>query len=300
MAEIDSMPHGSASRVPIVDTHHHLWDLRRYPYDWLAAEGRADITALLGEYQAIRRNYGIEELLGDFAAVGIVKSVHVQADISEPDPVVETAWLQSIADVYGFPHGIVAYSDLRMPGVEAELDRHGSHANLRGFRMSDVEGLLTDPSFRRGAAALAGRGLSLQVDVSPESMSELSELARSQPDLQVFLGHTGLPERRDPAYFAQWRLALKATAQIPNVALKISGLGMGDHRWTTDSIRPWVLEAVEAFGTDRCVFGTNWPVDRLYSDLPTLTDAYRVVVSNFSSVEQESLLFRNAERLYAI
>ena len=300
MTDNDPMPHVSASRVPIVDTHHHLWDLRRYRYDWLAGGGRADVAAFLGDYGEIRRDYGVEELVEDYAAAGIVKSVHVQADMSEPDPVVETAWLQSIADVYGFPHAIVAYSDLRMPDVEAELDRHRSHANMRGIRMPDEAGLLTDPSFNRGAGALADRGLSLQVDVSLERMSILAELARSQPDLQVFLGHTGIPERRDEAYFGEWRLALTATAQIPNVALKISGLGMGDHRWTTDSIRPWVLEAVEAFGIDRCVFGTNWPVDRLYSDLPTLTDAYRVVLSSFSLAEQESLLFRNAERLYAI
>lgn len=300
MADHDPMPQDADFRVPMVDTHQHLWDLARYRYDWLMGDGRADVTAFLGDYAEIRVDYGIEELVADYASADIVKSVHVQADISELDPVVETAWLQSIADVHGFPHAIVAYADLRKPDVEAELDRHLLHANMRGIRVPDEVGLPADAPFRRGVTALARRGLSFQIDVSPGHVADLAALARSQPNLQVFLGHTGVPERRDQAYFVEWSRGLRTLAAIPNVAIKISGLGMGDHRWTTDSIRPWVIEAVETFGIDRCVFGTNWPVDRLYSDLPTLTEAYRGILSGFSLAEQESLLFRNAERLYAI
>ena len=67
-----------------------------------------------------------------------------------------------------------------------------------------------------------------------------------------------------------------------NIVVKISGLGMRDRSWTVESIRPFVLEAIEAFGVERCMFGTNWPVDRLYSDLPTLADAYRTIIAGFS------------------
>ena len=75
---------------------------------------------------------------------------------------------------------------------------------------------------------------------------------------------------------------------------------MRDRHWTTESIKPWVMEAIEAFGVGRCVFGTNWPVDRLYSDLPTLTGAYRSLTAGFTRDEQLDLLLRNAERYYAI
>jgi predicted TIM-barrel fold metal-dependent hydrolase len=300
MAVADPVHRDLDSRVPMVDTHHHLWDLRRYRYDWLAASGRADVTEVLGDYSGIRRDYGIDQLIAEYEAVGIVKSVHVQADISEPDPVVETAWLQAIADVHGFPHAIVAHSDLCSPNVEFELDRHQEYANVRGIRMFDDDDLFADPSLRRRAQALVARELSLELDTPPSRMAPLARLAHDLPSLRLFLGHTGFPENRSSSYFEQWRRTLRKVARADNVAVKISGLGMGDHGWTAASIRPWVLEAIDIFGVDRCVFGTNWPVDRLYSDLPTLTDAYRGLVSGFNLAEQEALLFRNAERLYSI
>src|SRR5205823_5390758 len=134
------------------------------------------------------------------------------------------------------------------------------------------------------------RGLSMELDTPPQRMSSLARLASDHPDTLFFLGHAGVPEARTHEYFDLWRGALRAIARPDNVVVKISGLGMSDHRWTTDSIRPWVLEAIDTFGVDRTVFGTNWPVDRLYSDLPTLVDAYRNIVSGFGREEQERML----------
>src|SRR5262249_52941389 len=109
----EALPRDSSPQpVPIADTHHHLWDLRRFRYDWLTGDGDPAAESFIGPYGSIREDYLIDDLLADFRGAGVVKSVHVQADISEPDPVVETAWLQSIADSHGFPHAIVAYADL--------------------------------------------------------------------------------------------------------------------------------------------------------------------------------------------
>ena len=122
------------------------------------------------------------------------------------------------------------------------------------------------------------------------------------PDVQVILGHTGNPLARDADYFDTWRREISALAEAPNVACKISGLGMGDHDWTVDSIRPWVLHTIEAFGPDRAMFGTNWPVDVLFAPYIEQVDAYRTIIAEagFSPDEQANLLYRNAERLYRI
>jgi predicted TIM-barrel fold metal-dependent hydrolase len=284
----------------VVDTHHHLWDLSRYRYDWLTGSGDQTVTAVLGDYAGIRVDYLIDELTNDFARAGIVKSVHVQADFSEPDSVLETRWLQEISDAHGFPHAIVAATDLRSRHVAAELDRHCAFAGMRGIRMPESDDLLSDASFRRGVGAMAERGLSLEADVPLRYMPDLRNLAQAFPDMRFFLGHTGFPEERTDDYFAAWRAGMQEAAAAPNVVLKISGLGMRDHDWSIDSIRPWVMAAIEVFGVQRCIFGSNWPVDRLYSNLPTLIDAYRTVVSGFSHDEQDDLLWRNAERYYAI
>jgi predicted TIM-barrel fold metal-dependent hydrolase len=290
----------TAASSPIVDTHHHLWDLDRFRYDWLAPGGRADIEQVLGDYGEIRHDYLVEDLIGDYRGANVVKSVHVQADISEADPVVETAWLQGISDSHGFPHAIIASTDLRSEQIEAELERHGAFAGLRGIRMPESDDLLSDASFRRGVGALAVRGLSLEADVPARYMPELRSLAEAFPDMRFFLGHTGFPEQRSDSYFKAWRSAIRDVAGAQNVVVKISGLGMGDHRWSIESIRPWVMEAIEAFGPERCVFGTNWPVDRLYSDMTMLIDAYRTLLGGFTRGEQDDLLRRNAERFYDI
>lgn len=301
MANTSTRTSPSVDLLPMVDTHHHLWDLDRFRYDWLTGSGVDDVTADLGEYASIRVSYLVDELIADYGAVGVIKSVHVQADMSEADSVVESAWLDDIAKGRGFPQAIVAYADLRDPDVAHTLDRHCASEGMRGIRMPDRDGLGNDGAFGRGTTALMERGLSLQLDTPPSRIAEfLLEVAKSRPSLRIFLGHTGLPEGRDRAAFDEWRKAIRLAAEAENVVIKISGLGMGDHHWTTESIRPWVVEAIEGFGVDRCVFGTNWPVDRLYSDLPTLTQAYRQIISRFSKAEQEALLFRNAERLYAI
>ena len=91
---------------------------------------------------------------------------------------------------------------------------------------------------------------------------------------------------------------MRAIARNPNAVVKISGLGMVDHAWTVDSIRPWARTCIEEFGVERSLFATNWPVDRLYSSYPDVVAAYRELVSEFSEAEQDALLAGNARRIF--
>jgi predicted TIM-barrel fold metal-dependent hydrolase len=93
---------------------------------------------------------------------------------------------------------------------------------------------------------------------------------------------------------------MKTLAGAPNVVCKISGLGMCDNQWTVESIRPWVLACIESFGTERSFFGTNWPVDRLYSSFGDVVDAYATIISDFTEAEQTALFSGNAERIFRI
>lgn len=286
--------------VPFIDAHHHLWDLDQFRYAWLEGNGTESETSYLGDYSAIRANYLIDDLLDDYAGLNVAKSVHVQADFSGPDPVVETRWLQSISDQYGYPHAIVGYSDLTSEGVEAELDRHLRSPNMRGIRMVASGKLMESTPFRRGFAALAERGLSFDLFVDWDDLEKIQDLIQDFPSVQFIVTHTGDPYERSAEYFQFWRTGMSSLAKNPHVSVKISGLGMRDWAWTLESFRPWILETIELFGVSRCMFATNWPVDRLYSDLATLVGAYRAIVEPFTRDEQESLLWRNAERHYRI
>jgi predicted TIM-barrel fold metal-dependent hydrolase len=226
--------------------------------------------------------------------------VHVQAAYSGPDPVRETAWLQTIADQHGFPHAIIAYCDLASPGARTQLDRHRAHRNMRGVRTFTEDDALLAGSFQRGIAVLGEYGLSYEMQIGHQSMWAARRLADLHAHVQFVLEHAGLPMGRDEGYYQIWRKGLGHLAGAPNVAVKVSGLGMTDHAWSVASIRRWVTAVIEAFGAGRVMFGSNWPVDSLYSDYRTLADAYRQIVAEFSEAEQHLLLHLNAERIYRL
>ncbi|MCY3650530.1 MAG: amidohydrolase family protein [Acidimicrobiaceae bacterium] len=284
---------------PFVDSHHHLWDMDQGHYHWLEEE-EPEETAVVGDYSAIRRNYLIGDLLADFEGSSVIKSVHVQAEYGGDDQVWETAWLQQVADAHGYPHAIVAKTDLASEGARAELERHGEHANMRGIRnFVQGEDLLT-PEFRRGLQALSDLGFSYDLNSTWEGMGEARQAAEMFGDLQFILGHCGVPMERTAEYFDAWRAGMATLAGAPNVACKISGLGMTDHSWTVESIRPWVLECIEVFGVERCMFGSNWPVDSLYSSYRAVVEAYREITADFSADERSALFRRNAEHYYKV
>lgn len=163
-----------------------------------------------------------------------------------------------------------------------------------------MHGLVADSRFRRGFAALSRRGLSYDLNIRVPHMTEASSLAHDFPETIILVGNTGNPMEQTDEYFSEWRRELAELAVLPNVIVKISGLGMSDHFWTVDSIRPWVLTAIDLFGPDRAMFASNWPVDGLYSTLSELIHAYRALTASFSDSERNAMFSGNAERYYRI
>jgi predicted TIM-barrel fold metal-dependent hydrolase len=290
--------------IPFIETHHHLWELDRFHYDWLTDPGWEGHNALLGDYKMIRSTIGApRRFFKEFYGANVVKSVHVEAAYAGPDPLEETVWLDAVAKEYGFPHALVVFCDIEQPDGPAQLERHLEASDLtRGVRIRAHPEDTDSAAFRAGYEALGRHGLSYELNASPGKLLSGRDVAQAYPDIQVILGHAGFPVQRDDAYFETWKGEMSGLAEADNVACKVSGFGMADNRWTVDSIRPWVLHCIEAFGPDRIMFGTNWPVDILYGTYLEQTDAYRRIVADagFSRDEQEAMLYRNAERFYRI
>ena len=290
--------------IPFIETHHHLWELDRFHYDWLTDPGWPGHTALLGDYKMIRSTIGSPwRFFKEFYGQNVIKSVHVEAAYAGPDPVEETAWLHEVAREFGKPNALVVFCDIEQDDGEAQLDRHLAASDLvRGVRIRAHPDDPNTAAFKRGYAALGARGLSYELNASPGKLLSGRDVAAANPDVQVILGHAGFPVQRDDDYFRQWRSEMTELGKVENVACKISGFGMADNRWTIDSIRPWVLHCIEAFGPERAMFGTNWPVDILYATYLEQVDAYRTIIAEagFSRDEQEGMLYRNAERFYRI
>jgi predicted TIM-barrel fold metal-dependent hydrolase len=296
---------------PIIDTHHHLWEVHNYP--WLVEPMRPRI---FGEtYGMLRQNYLIGDLHADFAGHNVVKSVHVQAHYDPRDPVGETRWLQSVADVHGFPHAITGHAHLADDRVEETIDAHAGFKNFRGIRdhvmwepSRKAWQAVTRPDFclskeyRRGLRALAARDLHYELQGFPNQFPFFAELIGELPELRVCLVHGGLLTGDDPASFDLWQKGLERLAPLKNLSVKCSGVN--NVNWS--AARPYASVArqyntlLDMFGPDRCFFGSNFPVEKLKSTYTCLLDMLKMALAHRPPEEQRAFFHDTAARFYRI
>lgn len=295
---------------PIVDPHMHLWDLDRHYYAWLQDTPLPNNPA--GDMTPIAyKSYGLDSYLADAKGWNVVEVVHVECGLPPKDQLSETDWLQSIADQRGVISGIVAGANLDDPGVEAMLAAHAARRNVRGIRQivnwhkdptktyGPTDKLL-DAQWRAGFALLAKYGLSFDLQLYPSQMAVAAELAGAHPDIPLIINHAGMPTDRDDAGLAAWRDGLAALAERPNVSCKISGLAMIDRAWTVESLKPFILTVIETFGVDRCMFASNFPVEKVHGSFGAFYAAYDAITARFSDDERETLFARAARRIYRL
>ena len=295
---------------PIIDPHMHLWDLDRHYYSWLQDTPLPNNPA--GDISSIAyRSYGLDDYLADTAGWNVVQTVHVECGLPPRDQLSETDWLQGIADTRGVIGGVVAGANLDDPRVEPLLEAHAARANVRGIRQIvnwhadpaktyGPRDLLLDPQWRAGYALLAKYGLSFDLQLYPSQMTTAAALAAANPDVPVIVNHTGMPTDRDDAGLKAWRDGLALLAQRPNVSCKISGLAMIDRAWTVDSLRPFVLQVIETFGPNRCMFASNFPVEKVHGSFGGFYEAYDTITADFGEAERTSLFGGTAARVYRL
>lgn len=131
-------------------------------------------------------------------------------------------------------------------------------------------------------------------------MPALARLFARHPDTQVVVDHMGMPVLTDADGLATWRSGMRALAALPNVAVKLSGVGFAHRAWTVDTIRPLILETIEIFGTDRCLFASDVPTDLLFGSFDRHLDAYHAIVADFAEAERRAMFGRNANRIYRL
>jgi L-fuconolactonase len=305
--------------LDICDPHHHLWDHpdSRYLLDDLRADtGRGGLHVshtVFVECMSGYRDDGPEA----FRPVG------------ETDFVVA-------ADPGGYIAGIVGFADLRAPEIADVLAAHieAGAGRFRGIRHASAwdaspairaahtnppPGLLAEPAFRSGLAALGRAGLSFDAWLYHPQIVELTDLARAHPDVTIILDHLGGPlgigpyEGRRDEVLAVWRSALAGLATCPNVVVKVGGIGMPifGMRWhyrpqrttSADLVAAWGQEVawcIEKFGVERCMFESNFPVDKASCSYAVLWDAFALMTAGASAAEKVALFHDTATRTYRL
>lgn len=288
-------------KLEFVDAHVHFYDMQHPELFYGHWQPDVDPPLIGKQMRKLgERNFLAEDFLRTTRASNVTKAVHVQAAIGSKDPVKETEWLEEAAERTGFPHAIVAYADLRDPNVEALLERHCEFPRMKGIRDFSYGDFLVSGDFHRGYALLEKYGLHASIAAQRQDMEKLVALANKFPNIIIVIDHAGNPAERTDEYFDLWKRGMETAAAAENIIIKISGLGMGDHNWTVESIRPYVLGCIEAFGVKRSIFATNWPVDSLFSSYDAVIDAYTEIIADFSEDEKQDMFARNTESLYGI
>jgi len=300
--------------MAIIDPHHHLWDLSRLNYPWLAEE---DKTTFFGSYAALAKNYLAQDYLADTVGQEITASVHIQAEADPLDPVAETRWLSEAAqqsDKIGgaaIPTAVVAYADFTHADIDTILAAHCQFDRVRGIRQIlnhhkdetlsyTTENLLANARWQKNFALLKKYKLSFDLQIYYQQMEQAAQLADKHPDTQIILNHTGMPVEQGPAGVEAWREGMARLAACPNVAVKISGLGMAIPQWTVERIRPFVMDTIDRFGVGRCMFASNFPVDSLFGSYKKLYGAFNTIVSEFSDQQRNQLFHDNAAHFYRL
>ncbi len=297
---------------PIIDAHCHLWDLGMNRHPWLRPTGGA--IQALGDLAAIRRNYLVCDYRRDAANQNVVASVHVEAGWDRADdPLAEILWLETLDKSSGVAARYVGYADLAASGLDAVLDRLSEVPRCVGVRQmlswhptepakcfAPRPGIAAAADFRRGVVLLARHGLFLELMLYPYQAQEVARLARDFPNQTFIVNHCGSPVDRDHDGMLRWKEGLKALGSAPNVNIKISALTAYDPRPTPDSLREVVLQCIECFGVDRSMFGSDFPVGRLWTSFDAIFDGFEAIVRDFSEDEQSALFHANARRVHRI
>ena len=292
---------------PVVDGHHHIW--RQADLPWLAGPMQPRI---FGPYEPIRRDYPIEEFRADIAGSDVVKSVYVQTNWAPEAYEDEAAWVQRTADRTGWPHAIIAYADFSADDMRPQLDRLSRYPLVRGARMqlhwhenpqyrfAARPDLPVNPRIQRNIRSLAAYGFTFDLQVFAPQMTHAADLAEACPKVTFVLQHAGMLEDLSRAGRAEWRAGMVRLAACPNVTTKLSGLGTFLHRNDPAHIAHVVRETVGIFGASRCLFGSNFPIEKLWTSYGALIEACREAVGRFTPKEQHAILHDTAMSVYRI
>lgn len=295
--------------LPIIDAHHHLWDLSGPLFHTQMMEHP---ESFLGDYAAIRRTYLAPEYRRDTALHNVIATVHVEAEVDRAQQLDETRWLEGIHREHGMPNAVVAHAWVDTPRAEEVIAKQASSLLVRGIRTKplvskgpahSVRGLkrsIQDPAWRKGLLLLPKYKLSWDLRVPFWHLSEVAELLHELPPFPVVLNHTGYPWDRSEPALAVWRKGMKALAAHDHVCCKVSALMVPGQAWTLESNQPIIDEAIDTFGADRCMFASNFPVDSLLGSWDYIYSGFKRSVANRPRAEQLALFAGTAKRFYRI
>lgn len=271
----------------IIDSHQHFWHYEPVKHSWID-----------DEMKSIRRDFLPEELAQVYKANEITGSVVVEADQAET----ETAFLLSLAKQHAFIKGVVGFADLKADTIQERLEYFSQFSMLKGFRavlQSQDPSYMLQPSFLRGISLLKQYDFTYDVLVFPKHLEAVKELVRKNPEQSFVVDHLAKPYIKAGEIDA-WAKDMKELAHYPNLFCKISGMVTeADYtKWKPEDFTPYLDTVVNAFGTQRIMYGSDWPVCLVAASYAQVLSIVKNYFSSFTPDEQAAFFAGNATRFY--
>lgn len=278
--------------VPVIDAHHHFWQVARGDYHWMTAETGPPL----------RRDYLPEDLAPLLRKAGVDRTVVVQAAQSEA----ETEFLLDLADGVGFVAGVVGWLDMEDADFAGKLDRLMARPKFVGLRPMlqdlDDDAYILRPGVRDNLVRMAGRGVAFDVLGFPRHLANVTSALEAVPQLRAVVDHLSKPAIA-AREFDGWAAGISRLAALPNVHCKLSGMiTEADHAsWRPADLEPYVDHVLSAFGPGRLMFGSDWPVCLLAGSYAEVLNALRTVLDGKLSADERAGVYgANAARFYGL
>jgi L-fuconolactonase len=275
----------------LIDAHQHFWQLNRFDYSWLHAP----------ELASICRDYLPADLAPHLQQCGVEKSIFVQTR----HETAENDWVLELAEQHPFLVGVVGWVDLRSPSVEEDVIRYRQHPKFIGVRhvVQDEPdpNWVIHPDTLRGLGVLEQHGLPFDMLFYAHHLPHAATLAEKFPQLTLVLNHLSKPDIKNRA-MNPWREHFRRAASFPNVVCKLSGMvtEADRQRWCADDLRPFVDEALEAFGPQRLLFGSDWPVCELAGSYEQVFNALSECLDGLNEADLDAIFGGNAASIYQL
>jgi len=292
----------------IIDCHHHVW--RKNDMSWLSGP---KVPRIFGPYEPIQRDYLVEEYIGDATSAGISGSVYVQPNWPLDRVIDEVRWIDGLNRATGWPMAMIGSADLfSEKAVDVMQQQKELSPLLRGtrlqlhwhereeFRFAGGPDRMKDPIFRENIAALKDLGWLFELQVFTDQMDDAATLVADNPQTTFVLIHAGMLIDRDKETVHRWRAGMSALAEQPNVMVKLTGQGTFVHHVDGELLRFVAGEVVEMFGPERAMFGTNFPVEKLWTTMPLLVEAWKDALAWLPVSDQADIFAGNTRRVYGL
>ena len=274
----------------IIDSHQHFWQVGRFDYPWMDSS----VEVLFQDYLPAQLKPVLDRL-------EISKTVLVQASNS----VEESRWLLALAQQNPFIAGVVGWVDLKSNDVAQQLDELSADSRFKGVRhlveSEPNDDWLVQPEVLRGLQRLSEYDLTYDLLVHTRHLKYIEQVVDACPDLRLVIDHMAKPPIAS-GELTTWRDALKPVAAIKNIHCKLSGLVTEANwsSWKTSDLRPFVECALEMFGRDRLMFGSDHPVCLLAASYDRVIDSFREILRDLSDDDQERIFAINATEFYGL